>query len=327
LNDISNDIIYFITIIQMINIAAGSAQVPTQANSRTDDDGEAAFNEDAFEESEHVSDIMLGDNVETEQNTVEDEGGMPNNDFCFTEDDFIETRQQMNDAVRHQGTYMDAWSKIKALENHELTVTSSKGGALKWKVVPSVVHDDFEVVRQEEEKYIQSKQSVYIDESKFSPDNFYTGFCELWPKDIDDELTRLNRIIQLDNIKRKESYQKVIRKVKKSEYIIFHAILIGATAYSEQGEALWQTGDECEKKNVRRGLSQTVDFGKFMKCWRFRQIKKYIAEVMEDHSIKETDDWWRFKGRVEDFNVSRKKKVFKSHIFVFDESMSAFIPR
>ena len=68
----------------MINIAAGSAQVPTQANSQTDDDGEAAFNEDAFEESEHVSDIMLGDNIETEQDTVEDEGGMPNNDFCFT---------------------------------------------------------------------------------------------------------------------------------------------------------------------------------------------------------------------------------------------------
>ena len=43
--------------------------------------------------------------------------------------------------------------------------------------------------------------------------------------------------------------------------------------------------------------------------------------------MKETDDWWRFKSRVEKINVSRKKKVFKSHIFVFDESMSAFIPR
>ncbi len=39
----------------MINIAAGSAQVPPQANHSTshadDDNGEAAFNEDAFEES------------------------------------------------------------------------------------------------------------------------------------------------------------------------------------------------------------------------------------------------------------------------------------
>ena len=40
--------------------------MPTQANSRTDDDGEAAFNEDAFEESEHVSDTMFGDGVELE---------------------------------------------------------------------------------------------------------------------------------------------------------------------------------------------------------------------------------------------------------------------
>ena len=155
---------------------------------------------------------MSGDNVESED-TVEDEGSMPNNDFCFTEDEIIETRQQMNDAVMHQGTYMDACSKIKALENHELTVTSAKEGALKWKVVPNVVYDDFEEIWKEEEKYIQSKNTIYIDESKFSPDNFFTGFWELWPKDIDDELRRLNEIIQFDNVKRKESYQKSIRKV------------------------------------------------------------------------------------------------------------------
>ena len=76
----------------------------------------------------------------------------------------------------------------------------------------------------------------------------------------------MNEIIQLGNIKRKESYQKSIRKVKKSEYIVFHAILIGATAYLDQGEALWQTGAEFKKKNIRRGLSESVDFGKFIKC-------------------------------------------------------------
>ena len=74
---------------------------------------------------------------------------------------------------------MDAWTKIKAIENHELTVTSAKGGALKWKVVPNVVHDDFEVIRKEEEKYIQSKKSVYIDDSNFCPEIFFTCFWEL----------------------------------------------------------------------------------------------------------------------------------------------------
>ena len=57
---------YFITFTQMISFATGSAQVPTQANSRTDDDGEAAINEDAFEESEHMSDTMFGNSVESE---------------------------------------------------------------------------------------------------------------------------------------------------------------------------------------------------------------------------------------------------------------------
>ena len=64
----------------------------------------------------------------------------------------------MNDAIRHQGTYMDAWTKIKALENHELTVTSAKGGALKWKVVPNVVHDDFEVIQKEGRKIYSVKE-------------------------------------------------------------------------------------------------------------------------------------------------------------------------
>ena len=55
---------------------------------------------------------MFGDNVKS-KDTVEDEGGMTNNDFCFTEDDFIETRQHMNDAVRHQGIHMDAGQRSR----------------------------------------------------------------------------------------------------------------------------------------------------------------------------------------------------------------------
>ena len=88
------------------------------------------FNEDAFEESEYVID-MLGENEYT-NNTVKNEGRMPSNDFCFTQDDFIETIQQMNDTVRHQWTYyMDAWLKINALQNHVVEVKSSKSGKLK----------------------------------------------------------------------------------------------------------------------------------------------------------------------------------------------------
>ncbi len=75
-----------------------------------DDNGEAAFNEDAFEESEHVSD-MLGDNVKS-KDTVEDEGSILNNDFCFTEDDFIETRQQMLSSKATQEAPRYCWKRL-----------------------------------------------------------------------------------------------------------------------------------------------------------------------------------------------------------------------
>ena len=64
-----------------------------------------------------------------------------------------------------------------------------------------------------------------------------------------------------------------------------------------------------------------------MKRWRFRQIQNLIPRVMECADISEEDDWWKFKERVVSFNQERLKHYHASHIFVFDESMSAFCPR
>ena len=48
---------------------------------------------------------------------------------------------------------------------------------------------------------------------------------------------------------------------------------------------------------------------------------------MEEERRKEIDEWWRFKTRVENFNKIRKHHIFTSHILVFNESMSVFLPR
>jgi len=74
-------------------------------------------------------------------------------------------------------------------------------------------------------------------------------------------------------------------------------------------------------------LSCKVDFGEYMKRWRFRQIQNIIARVMECAEISEEDDWWKFKERVVAFNEKRLKHYHAPHIRVFDESMSAFCPR
>ena len=64
-----------------------------------------------------------------------------------------------------------------------------------------------------------------------------------------------------------------------------------------------------------------------MKEWRFKEIKQYIPEVMQDESMKVSDDWWRFKRRLEMLNAKMAKIYHVSSVLVFDESMSAFIPR
>ena len=57
-------------------------------------------------------------------------------------------------------TYVDAWPKIKALQNYIVEVKSSKDGVLKLKVVVSVMHDNFKEVEKEEEKHLQSKNTI-----------------------------------------------------------------------------------------------------------------------------------------------------------------------
>ena len=116
------------------------------------------------------------------------------------------------------------------------------------------------------------------------------------------------------------------KKVSKCEFFIFHALLIGASVLPQQGEKLWT--EEDRKTKNKRGMIIKVDFGKWMKAWRFRQIKTLIPKIMESEVLKQRkDDWWKFKQRVSDFNKIRKEKLYASYALVFDESMSAYTPR
>ena len=83
--------------------------------------------------------------------------------------------------------------------------------------------------------------------------------------------------------------------------------MIASSAYSGQGETLWlKEYYKNRTKKSRNGLSQTLDFGDYLKLWRFDQLKMYMAEVMEDTTLKDSDDWWRFKSRIE---LHNKKKL------------------
>ena len=66
-----------------------------------------------------------------------------------------------------------------------------------------------------------------------------SAFWKLFPSDMDCEIEKINEVTQNENKKRKERYQRVHHEINKQEYIIFHALIIGASAYAEQGDRLW----------------------------------------------------------------------------------------
>ena len=53
---------------------------------------------------------------------------------------------------------------------------------------------------------------------------------------MDKDLEKLNSIVDNDNIRRKEEYKQTIKKVSKTDYFIFHALIVATSAFSGQGE-------------------------------------------------------------------------------------------
>ena len=97
-----------------------------------------ASNLDAINEEEDVLDpaqIVDGDNDNAPDPEDEDPANLPNNDFCFTEDDFLESLSNMNDATRHRGKWRDVWKIIKHPEGEEVACQNAADGKVTWKVI------------------------------------------------------------------------------------------------------------------------------------------------------------------------------------------------
>ena len=51
-----------------------------------------------------------------------------------------------------------------------------------------------------------------------------------------------------------------------------------------------------------------------------------VSEVASAPDLKGVDDWWRMKKRIDNFNQRRRELLKGCHAFVFDESMSSYVP-
>jgi len=178
--------------------------------------------EDAMEEYEDniEATITAGGGGDTNQDT--EEADHPNNDFCFTEADFIETRNAMNNVMRHQGTHTTTWTAINALKGEVVETRNAEYGNYIWTVIEECNEDIFEEVREKEEALYQTKNFYnIIDNNNVKDEDYNKLFTFLWPETGDKDLEKLNGIVDNDNIRRKEEYKRTIKKVSKPNFLYF----------------------------------------------------------------------------------------------------------
>ena len=82
---------------------------------------------------------------------------------------------------------------------------------------------------------------------------------------MNKDLEKLYGIVDNDNIRRKEEYKRTIKKVSKPDFFTFHALIITTSAFSGQGEKLWNEVKMGYSRKQIRGLSCKVDFDEYMK--------------------------------------------------------------
>ena len=98
--------------------------------------------------------------------------------------------------------------------------------------------------------------------------------------------------------------------------------------FTQMGSKLWQIDTVKKgKKKPKKSLAGKVDFGKYMKLWRFKELKLLLPRTMEDEAKKATDDWWRVRKYMDSFTDHVKDSMYISSLVCLDESMSALVPR
>jgi len=171
----------------------------------------------------------------------------------------------------------------------------------------------------------QSCTSSNID-GKISSLKDSTIFAELFLmlsyKDWTKKLDKMNRYVKEENEKHPK---KPIKLFTQSEFLTGHAIIIGASCYSQSGAALFSEGKD--QDDSWDTITHKARFDRYMKLYRFKEFRHFLPKIFEQPMEKDSDPWYCFSSAVNEFNEIRNELVQSSHVKVLDESMSAWHPR
>ena len=119
----------------------------------------------------------------------------PNNDFCFTEHDFLPLAGP-SPALTHEDKYKKAQEHIESLNGRKIKVGSGTE-EIEWKVVPGVFQDDMaDTIRAEKEAFEKNRLN-FVDDFP----NKFDLLLKMWPGDFWKDLDILNEYIEDNNKK------------------------------------------------------------------------------------------------------------------------------
>ena len=277
---------------------------------------------------------------EQEQNSsnsvvlIEQDGSVHQVDDIFSDVEDLE-----EPPLSHRMKLKKALEKIATYRDEECIVSNSKKQQIKWKVVSD--HVVFQL------PHICLTSRLGIEDMSLQRDlkdtNIPLAILFMLLAYVDGEwerpLNEMNRKMEIYNNfnARKSKKFRTIPLFSEKEFVVAHALLIGAADCSERGEALWVTDsrDKNKKKDQREldlerywtSISPKADFGKHMRLYRFKHFRQFFPTIWEADHHAGKDPWWKFQSAVDNFNNIRKTMLLPSEVLCIDESMSAFRPQ
>ena len=149
-------------------------------------------------------------------------------------------------------------------------------------------------------------------------------FLKLMYKDWEAKVQKMNQYIDESNA---DHQKRTINKFEKWDFLVAHALLIGASCFCQSGSILFGGAQKDESTDAWDTILQKPRFDKHMKLYRFKEFRMFFPKIFEQPQIKDHDPWWAFIAAVNDFNEIREKCITSSWIKGLDESMSAWRPR
>ena len=133
-------------------------------------------------------------------------------------------------------------------------------------------------------------------------------FLKLTYKDWDAKLVKMNRYIEEANI---ANPKRTIKLFERWDFIIGHALLIGASCFCQSGSVLFSNNKDSQDI-MWDIIIHKARFDRYMKLYHFKEFRLFLPKVFELPMEKDHDPWWAFSSAITDFNDIRNQNISSS---------------